>query len=1176
MNEAESPGARQGQAQRLPHAVFISYARDDQNIADAICAGLESDGIRCWMAPRDVQAGRPYSGQITQAIREARVLLLVLSQASNRSKHVLREVERAAHCQNYLLTFRIGPIAPGDDLAYFLGADHWVDGFRPLPPAQHFPTLIEHTRALLQSDAVESDSEVESDADASEAFAHFRILRRSDGSLFRLGKGGMGVTYKAIDTVLNRPVALKVIAAELLRSPASRQRFLREAQAAALIQHPHVANIFQFGEEGDAYFYAMEFVDGEDLERYVSQHGPLGPATALRVVLQVAQALEAAKARQLIHRDIKPANIMAVANRAGNLDVKLIDFGLAKGAGAEALETTRITRTQDFVGSPAFASPEQCEMEKLDTRSDIYSLGVTLWYLLSGKRPFSGTVGQVLIAQVVKPPPFEQLAQVPQPVITLLERMLRKNRDERFQTPEELQTAVEATAAKLASVFGAVPERLAAKVGTTPLSDKAEPAMEHQAEPVVLTTPAAPLFDSYLAVEVGTLAANRYRLVSEEREGNGGRLFHAKDEKATVGQPTEFGLKLLHPGFAADPALIGLLENEIGVIRQATHPHLVRYWRLEPGAPGPWLVREWVHGFLLYDLLRWRRSLRPVELMALLGPLASTLDFVSSQGLGLVDVSVRKILVACPPEIVPEDFSSLARGDARDWNRLHLLLNPLSLAPLLFRSRNGWDRQTIVPTSRVLSMTQAEGRIRGSKAVRLHGRLVYELLSGRAPVRSGDPLKYAPLPELDQAGNETLRRACVAADPAYPNCETFWNALKENIAAAGRPTSVPLSRPVTPTPPLPPPSPLAPPPKRRLMIGAIVGGALIIAFAIFVATRFSGSGSTTSPTPTPTVAEPTATPTPAPQTNEQLAKTYFDRALEELNKGEHQAAIADFTEAIRLKPGFPEAYNNRGNGYSALKQYEKAVSDFTEAIRLKPDLAEPYFNRGNGYSALKQYETAIGDYTEAIRLKPDFVSAFNNRGNRYHALKQYEKAIGDYTEAIRLKPDLAEAFNGRGNAYSDLKQYEVAISNYTEAIRLKPDLAEAFNGRGVAYDQLKQYDKALSDLTEAIRLKPDFALPYNNRGYAYNALKQYDKALSDLTEAIRLKPDYPEAYNNRGNGYSALRQYEKAVSDYTEAIRLKPDYAKALYNRSNAYDALGDKSKAEQDRKKAEELSGNH
>ncbi len=840
--------------------------------ADAVCAALEAENVSCWIAPRDVAGGRPYSGQITQAIRESRVLLLILTGAADRSKHVLREVERAAHCQNHLLTFRVEPIAPGDDLGYFLGVDHWIEGFQPPPPSQHFPALVQHTRKLLQSSVAEEEPEEQSDA-APETFTHFRILRHNDGSLFRLGKGGMGVTYKAIDSVLNRPVALKVIAAELLRSPQARARFLREAQAAALIHHPHVATIYQFGEEGDSYFYAMEFVEGEDLERYVGRQGPLAPATALRVVLQVAQALEAAQARQLIHRDIKPGNIMAVANRAGSLDIKLIDFGLAKGAGLETLDAARITRTQDFVGSPAFASPEQCEAKKLDIRSDIYSLGVTLWYLLSGKRPFSGSVGEVMVAQIIKPPPFDQLPHLPEPVLELLRRMLAKSPDDRFQTPPEVQDAVETIATQLASEFGTIPERIVAEVDPENNESRNDRASQNEsalaAEPVLLATFTSPLFDSYLGVQVGAQVGDRYRLLEEEREGNGGRLFLVQDEKASSGESPEVGLKLLHPGITADPALIDLLENEIGVIRQATHQNLVRYFRLERGAPGPFLLREWVHGFLLYDLLRWGRSLSAAELEILLGPLAATLDFVSDNGLGLVDVSVHKILVACPKEIAREDFQALAIGNAQDWKRCTLKLNPLSLAPLLFRSRNGWDRQTVVPSSRILSMTQAEAGIRGSKAVRLYGRLVYELLSGHASTR-GDSQIYTPLPELDQAGNETLRRACVAIGSglAYRSCQEFWNALKENITAAGRPSSAPISPPATSTPSaLPPPAAGRPPPKRRLIIGAILGGALIIALSsspVVVATPTPTPIALATPPPQVAIATPTPAPTASP------------------------------------------------------------------------------------------------------------------------------------------------------------------------------------------------------------------------------------------------------------------------------------------------------------------------
>jgi TPR repeat protein/serine/threonine protein kinase len=1192
MKEAESPHAKPAQATKLPHTVFVSYSNDDGAIASAVCSALEAEAIRCWMAPRDVQGGRPYSGQVTQAIREARVLLLILSKASNRSKQVLREVERAAHCQTHLLTFRIEAIAPGDDLAYFLRADHWVDGFRPFPPSEHFKVLIQHIRALFQREAVESDSEMSADGDAPETFAHFRVLRRPDGSLFRLGKGGMGVTYKAIDTVLNRPVALKVIAAEPLLSPASRRRFLREAQAAALIHHPHVATIFHFGEEGDACFYAMEFVAGEDLERYVTEHGPLPPATALRVVLQVAQALEAAQAHGLIHRDIKPGNVVAVTNRTGSLDVKLIDFGLAKGTAAEALDPARITRTQDFVGSPAFASPEQCEMDTLDTRSDIYSLGVTLWYLLSGKRPFSGTVGQVLVAQVVKPPPFEQLAQVPQPVIAILERMLRKDRNERFQTPVELQEAVEAVAAELASEFGAVPERLAADVGKTWWAARATSAMERQAEPVLLTAPASSSFDRYLTVEVGALAADRYRLVSEEREGNGGRLFHAKDERAMTGQLNEVGLKLVHPGIAADPALLDLLENEIGVIRQATHPHLIRYWRVERGSPGPWLVRDWVHGFLLFDLLRWRHSLRADELLVLLGPLAATLDFVSNQGLGLVDVSVRKILVACPPEATVGKSSEFARGAVREWSGCRLLLNPLSLAPLLFRSRNGWDRQTIVPASRVLSMTGAEAGIRGRKAVRLYGRLVYELLSGHASIRDANSQKYTPLPELDQAGNETLRRACVATDSGYPNCEAFWEALKENLARKER-SFKPAAQPLTGTSAV---ASSPPSPKRNPFIGAVVGGALIIALAVISLTRFGGAGSkplvtptlsgeaatpvsTPAITPNPTASIAVATPSAGPVAVATPTPMAVEAASISATPLQEKMTTRTLYKATFLAPlpvvqkaaaaGNINAMNNLGvlyqNGQGVAQSYDKAREWFQKAA----DAGNP--DAMNNLAELYYYGRGVArDYTQA-RNWYEKAAAADNAYAMYSLGWMYEKGSGviirDYTQARNWYQRAADA--GNTDALYNLgvlyQNGQGVAQNYDQAREWFQKAADAGNAdamnnlgelysyaRGVARDYIQArswYQRAAS--AGSTKAMCNLGLLYQNgQGVAENqdqAREWFQKA-ADAGNA--------DAMNNLGELYAyakgAGRNYIPARNWYQRAAAA--GNAKAMYNLGVLYE----------------------
>ena len=160
-------------------------------------------------------------------------------------------------------------------------------------------------------------------------FDHYEILTRDDGSLFELGRGAMGITYKAFDTNLRVPVALKVINAGNLDSDSARERFVSEARASAMLRHRHVASVFHLGLTGDTYFYAMEFIDGESVDELVRREGPLSPALALELAIQVARALGAAQKHHLVHRDIKPANLMLV-NEDDEVWVKVIDFGLAK------------------------------------------------------------------------------------------------------------------------------------------------------------------------------------------------------------------------------------------------------------------------------------------------------------------------------------------------------------------------------------------------------------------------------------------------------------------------------------------------------------------------------------------------------------------------------------------------------------------------------------------------------------------------------------------------------------------------------------------------------------------------------------------------------------------------------------------------------------------------------
>jgi tetratricopeptide (TPR) repeat protein len=185
------------------------------------------------------------------------------------------------------------------------------------------------------------------------------------------------------------------------------------------------------------------------------------------------------------------------------------------------------------------------------------------------------------------------------------------------------------------------------------------------------------------------------------------------------------------------------------------------------------------------------------------------------------------------------------------------------------------------------------------------------------------------------------------------------------------------------------------------------------------------------------------------------------------------AAIADNTEAIRLKPDDEQAFFKRGDAYRTLEQYDKAISDFTEAIRLKPDDEQAFFERAMAYQALKQYDKAIADYTEVIRLQPDFMLAFNFRGDIYlDYLKQYDKAISDYTEAIRLKPDNEVAFFSRAMAYMDLARYHNAIDDFSECIRRQPRYPLYYNQRADCYDSLGDRQKAEEDRAKAKELSP--------------------------------------------------------------------------------------------------------
>src|SRR6476620_5098445 len=278
-------------------------------------------------------------------------------------------------------------------------------------------------------------------------YDHFEVEVGTDGFAIELGSGAIATTYRARDTVLNSVVALKVIDRKVAKMPGVRSRFLREARAAAQIRHPNVARVSHYGEQDGECFYVMELVEGETLEAKVRREGPMPLALALEVIEQSARALAAAEKRGVVHRDIKPSNIMLESDPGGCAPiVKVIDYGIAKilnPAGERGAEQT----LAGFIGTPAFASPEQfapSEQMKIDTRSDIYSLGATFWYLLSGRVPFVGRTLNDIRFRQTEPLPIEQLkvGDVPARVLALLKSMLALDPKDRPQSARDLLSEI--------------------------------------------------------------------------------------------------------------------------------------------------------------------------------------------------------------------------------------------------------------------------------------------------------------------------------------------------------------------------------------------------------------------------------------------------------------------------------------------------------------------------------------------------------------------------------------------------------------------------------------------------------------------------------------------------------------------------------------------------------------
>jgi TPR repeat protein/predicted Ser/Thr protein kinase len=563
-------------------------------------------------------------------------------------------------------------------------------------------------------------------------YHQYEVLRREDGSLWELGRGAMGITYKAYDTNLRFTVALKVINSAYLESDTARQRFLREARAAAALRHPNVASVFNLGSDQDKYFYVMEFIDGETLEACVKRRGPMQPVEALNIALQVARALAVAAKQQLVHRDLKPSNLMLVEEEGESL-VKVIDFGLAK-VQKDAGEDSGALTMGGFVGTPHFASPEQVEEGDVDIRSDIYSLGATLYFVLTGQSPFSGSVGQIMSQHLYKPLPMAPLASLPRSVVSLLQQMMEKDRGKRPQTAQDLQKGILACLQEI--------NALASKSGSKAALGDATAVPDSGSETLDLTVPSTQPLSS------GAVLAQNYRLIEELVESAHGRMFLAADLR----RKRQVSLLVLSSEYLANTSCLTDLEEAVRQLRDAPHPTLREIYSLETVTEYTFLVEEYVAGPSLLDVLRTRSALTASEVVRLINLLAPLADHASGRRLRYVDFTLSGICLTDRAATASRVPSDLVRRPLTTWESLQPKVDAIdfSFSPSNTETWTG-------AATRLPGRADKGGR---DSYVRLLSLLAYELLGGHR-ARLETTGQYTPLALLTQEGNAVLRRGVI-------------------------------------------------------------------------------------------------------------------------------------------------------------------------------------------------------------------------------------------------------------------------------------------------------------------------------------------------------------------------------------------------------------------------------
>jgi tetratricopeptide (TPR) repeat protein/tRNA A-37 threonylcarbamoyl transferase component Bud32 len=1023
--------------------------------------------------------------------------------------------------------------------------------------------------------------------------------------LQRIGEGGMGSVYMAEQTQpVQRRVALKIIKPGM----DSRQviaRFEAERQALALMDHPNIARVF----DGDTTatgrpYFVMELVKGVPITRFCDERR-LPPRERLELFLQVCQAVQHAHQKGIIHRDLKPSNVL-VALYDDKAVPKVIDFGIAKATGQKLTERTMFTEYGQVVGTLEYMSPEQAGLNQLDidTRSDIYSLGVLLYELLTGSTPLERKrLQEAAILEVLR---LIREEEPPKP-------------STRLSTTDEMPSVAANRGLEPKKLCGLVRGELDWIVMKALEKDRTRRyetangfALDVQRylndEPVLACPPSrwrslsrlARRNKGRMAVALGLLLALTVAAASIGWAVRDRAAREAEIQREEIARRVEVESKARD---LMGTARTLIAENKLAAARQklAEARTLLENDRSALAD----LADEVEAGAA--DLDRFQHFLDQIDR----AHQAETAPVLASRvvgdgppaGKGSADspgTSGRR-----PGEAVPFLLQALGRYkilERDDWkttleggllrsgqvDHLRRLVYEelLWLADdLMTRQQGHRSKSKLSPQEAARAalgyLGKAETAHHATQALYLLRARCHRVLEQGKAARADQRLaqKTAPRLALDhylrgQAAYDAKELAAgVAAFEAALRLEPthYWSLMRLGYCwsdLGGGPEDFKVAVGIFSGCILKRPDHAHPWFCRALTWNrlhryedAVTDYSRAIELDPKFADAWAGRGTAYHNLGQP--ARAVADCSEAIKLNPLVTAGWNNRGVAWIDLGQPAKAVADFTRAIALVPELAaRVRTNRGHAFFNMGQYDKALADFTRSLELDRTDAGTWLNWGNANLKLARHEEAIEGYSEAIERSLRFARAWNYRGMAYFNLRQYDKAVADHTRSLELDPSDAHTWYSRANAYTALGQDDKAVADYTRAIELDPMDAHSWYNRGTLYWKLRRPREAVEDYSQAIARNPTLAGAWINRGFAYLAMSQFEKAVTNCTRAIELDSELAGAWHTRGRAYHYLGQFDKAIADCSRAIDLEPMNAQFWCDRGLAYLALRQLTKA--------------